>query len=143
VHVIPIVLHISSFASYTHLQLPQNLVLVERAPITSLHPLLNMASGIVLKRPDPPVFSLPRDVLEEIFIFRVNNKPPVLRDFKSISQVCRHWREIVVGWPSLWERAISLDELNQVPRCGVIREPKYYANKDLSAAHLRIFGRYA
>jgi len=109
-----IVFHISSFASYTHLQVPQNLVLVERAPIPSSHPLLNMASGIVLKRPDPPVFSLPRDVLEEISIFRVNNKPPALRDVKSISQVYRHWREIVVGWPSLWGRAISLDELNQV-----------------------------
>ena len=64
------------------------------------------------KRPDPPVFSLPRDVLEEIFI-RVN-KPSVLCDVKSISQVCRHWREIVVGWSSLWGRAISVDQLNQV-----------------------------
>ena len=72
-------------------------------------------------------FSLPRDVLEEIFIFRVNNKPPVLRDVKSISQLCRLWREIVVGWSSLWGRVISLDELNQVRddwRTEVLRRTK-------------------
>jgi hypothetical protein len=94
-----------------------------------------MAPGIVLERPDPPVFSLPRDVLEEILIFRVNNKPPVLRDIKSMSQVCRHWREIIVDWPSLWGRAISVDELNQVRddwRTEVVRRTKTSA--------LHIFG---
>jgi hypothetical protein len=94
-----------------------------------------MAPGIVLERPDPPVFSLPGEILEEIFIFRVNNKPPVLCDVRSISQVCRHWREIVVGWPSLWGRVISLDELNQVRddwRIEVLRRAKTSA--------LHIFG---
>ena len=106
--------YISSFATYTHSRVPQNSVLVERISTPSSHRALNMASGMVLERPDPPIFSLSSDVLQEILIFRVNNKPPVLRDVKSISQVCRHWREIVVDWPSLWGRVISLDELNQV-----------------------------
>jgi hypothetical protein len=77
-----------------------------------------MVPGIVLERLDPLVFSLPRDVLEEILIFRVNNNNPVLRDsdvrVKSIHQVCRHWQEIVMGWPSLWGRDIFFDDLNQV-----------------------------
>jgi len=94
-----------------------------------------MAPGIILERPDPPVFSLPREILEEIFTFRVNNKPPVLCDVRSISQVCQNWREIVVGWPSLWGKVISLDELNQVRddwRTEVLRRAKTSA--------LHIFG---
>ena len=94
-----------------------------------------MAPEIVLERPDPPVFSLPEEILEEIFTFRANSKPPVLRDVRSISQVCRHWREIVVDCPSLWGRVISLDELNQVGddwRTEVLRRAKTSA--------LHIFG---
>ena len=108
---------------------------MERISIPSSHTAPDMASGVALEPPDPPVFSLPREVVEEIFIFRVNNKPPVLRDVKSISQVCRRWREIVVGWPSLWGRVISLDELNQVRddwRTEVLRRTKTSA--------LHIFG---
>ena len=112
---------ILTFLPYTHLQVSQSFVLVERAPIPPLHPLLNMASGNVQ--------TLQFSACPEMFWkkFSLGLTSPL---FYATSNP--FLRSVDIGGKLSWvgprcggEPYLSTSST----RCGMIGEPKYYTEQ--------------
>ncbi|KDR70662.1 hypothetical protein GALMADRAFT_880574 [Galerina marginata CBS 339.88] len=85
-----------------------------------------MASSIHVTVNDeftPPIFQLNHDILGYIFALNADLEEeqriwtrgmhPAIVTLRHTSQVCAHWRELVIGSPSLWARVLDIDLLCQ------------------------------
>ncbi|KZO96344.1 hypothetical protein CALVIDRAFT_113685 [Calocera viscosa TUFC12733] len=52
----------------------------------------------------PAIDVLPTETLQEIFLFAIADDDNQKRTKWVLSQVCRHWRAVVISYPRLWSR---------------------------------------
>ncbi|KAF8625913.1 hypothetical protein AX17_006639 [Amanita inopinata Kibby_2008] len=75
-----------------------------------------------------PIFTLPTEVLQEIFLFAVEssfNQPPhhlvsSLSTAKVLSHICTRWRRIAFNYPPLWHSITDADLCNAKWLAGVL-----------------------
>lgn len=68
-----------------------------------------------------PISVLPTEVLAEVFLFRAascrqtNHHVPIMSGWIALSHVCKHWRTVALGCPSLWNRLVIARHAEWVP----------------------------
>ncbi|PBK87795.1 hypothetical protein ARMGADRAFT_444401 [Armillaria gallica] len=68
--------------------------------------------------PNPPIHSLPPEILSKIFLLAVSGSYSVLEPLHDgpwlLGRVCHQWRDIAWGYPALWSSFVLVDWQGQI-----------------------------
>jgi len=70
--------------------------------------------GGIIDWPSPmesPIYNVPDDLLFKIFLVNANDQVKPITTTRFSSQVCKQWRYLILGSPSLWGKLLYLNEL--------------------------------
>ncbi|PBK87807.1 hypothetical protein ARMGADRAFT_444476 [Armillaria gallica] len=84
-------------------------------------PLIHCLQGASVESeavPNPPIHSLPPEILSKIFLLAVAGPYSVLEPLHDgpwlLGRVCRRWRDIAWGYPALWSSFVLVDWQGQI-----------------------------